>query len=484
MTRSHTQILEAAMLDIDALDANGRGVGRYLESQIDNESIADNQQSKKVVFIEGALPGERVRYQIKKNRRRYFEGQLLEIVQSSSQRVLPRCDYFSKCGGCALQHLDSRAQLAVKQRHLEDNLWHIGKVKAEHILRPIAGADWHYRHRARLSVRHVEKHGGILIGFHERKSNYVADMLSCEILPVHISALLPALRQLLNTLSIRDRIPQIELAIGAEVNALVLRILLPLTNDDETKLRNFADQYNVQFWLQAKGPESVYCFYPEHKKLSYTLPEFGITMPFLPTDFTQVNHKINQVLVHHALTLLEVQAHENVLDLFCGIGNFTLPLATQGHTVVGIEGSEILCMRAQQNAALNQLGYKTKFINQNLFLVEAQHIRSWGKFARWLIDPPREGAHAIVLALAQLKEGLFDSSSISEIEADRVVQMKDDWVDYLPQRIVYVSCNPATLARDASVLVHQAGYRLSAAGVVNMFPHTNHIESIAVFDLI
>lgn len=458
-----SKLSDTDLLNIEALDSNSRGIGRYIECATDSEHDTERHRGQKVVFVEGALPGEQIRYRLQKKRRSYLEGQLLEIIRPSSQRVQPRCRYFSQCGGCALQHLNSRAQLAVKQRHLEDNLWHIGKTKAAHILRPIAATDWGYRHRARLSVRYVEKRGGILIGFHERKSSYVADMLSCEILPQPISSLLPLLRQLIASLSIYDRIPQIELAIGAEVNALVLRILMPLTDEDKTKLCQFADTYHVQFWLQPEGPESVYCLYPQDQKLRYTLPAFGISMPFLPTDFTQVNHKINQVLIRHALTLLDVQANETILDLFCGIGNFTLPLATQSHAVVGIEGSEVLCTRAQENAELNQLGHKTKFIHQNLFAVDAQHIRAWGKFARWLIDPPREGAYAIVLALAKLKENA---------------------PEYLPQRMVYVSCNPATLARDTDVLVHQAGYQLSAAGVVNMFPHTNHIESIAVFDLV
>ena len=455
--------LNTDLLNIEALDSNSRGIGRCFEQATDGQSMAETVRGQKVVFIEGALPGEQIRYRIQKKRRNYLEGELLEIIRPSSQRIQPRCRYFSKCGGCALQHLNSRAQLAIKQRHLEDNLWHIGKTKAMHILRPIAGADWSYRHRARLSVRYVETRGDILIGFLERKSSYVVDMLSCEILPVHISSLLPLLRQLIASLSIYDRIPQLELAIGTEVNAFVLKILMPLTAEDKTKLCQFADTYHVQFWLQPKGPESIYCFYPKDKKLSYTLPEFGITMPFLPTDFTQVNHKINQALIRHALNLLNAQKGETILDLFCGIGNFTLPLATQSHIVVGIEGSKILCTRAQENAELNHLGHKTKFIHQNLFAVDEQHICAWGKFARWLIDPPREGAYAIVLALAKLKENT---------------------PEYLPQRIVYVSCNPATLARDTDVLVHHAGYQLSAAGVVNMFPHTNHIESIAVFDLV
>jgi len=350
----------------------------------------------------------------------------------------------------------------MKQRVLEDNLWHIGKVRAETMMRPIYGPTWGYRYRARLSVRNVQKKGGVLVGFHERKSSYIADMRTCEILPPHVSAMLVPLRHLVASLSIFDQMPQIELAVGEDVTALVLRNMAPLTQDDEARLKAFADEYRVQWWLQPKGPDTVYPFYPVDRQLHYLLPEFGVKMPFKPTDFTQVNHHINRVLVARALRLLDIQPDDRVADLFCGLGNFTLPIATQAKEVVGIEGSTTLTARALDNARANSLADKTAFHCRNLFEATAEEFIALGKFDRMLIDPPREGAIAVCQAIAALG------------------QMQPD---LRPQRIVYVSCSPSTLARDAGYLVHQGGYTLKQAGVVNMFPHTAHVESIAVFDL-
>lgn len=437
---------------IDSLDMEARGVGRL---------VNEDGTPGKVIFVEGALPGETVSYKSYRRKPSYEQAHLLEIRQESVMRVKPGCQYFGICGGCSMQHLDSRAQLAIKQRVLEDNLWHLSKVRPEVMFRPIAGPDWGYRYRARLTVRHVAKKGGVLVGFHERKSSYVADMKSCEILPPHVSAMLVPLRELVGSLSILDRMPQIELAVGHEVTALVLRILEPLTEADKDLLRAFADQHNVQFWLQPKGPDTVAPFYPLDRELAYTLPEFGIRMPFKPTDFTQVNHQINRVLIGRALRLLDARPDDRLLDLFCGIGNFTLPLATQGRSVMGIEGSEALTTRALANAGHNGLAHKTEFACRNLFEVTAEDIAALGRFDRWLVDPPREGALAVCKALGELAQ---------------------QGSDVLPSRIVYVSCSPSTLARDAGLLVHEAGYRLVGAGVVNMFPHTSHVESIAVFE--
>lgn len=455
--------VETEVIDIVALDSQGRGVGRSMCHMLAAHDVkVPDSTLGKVVFIEGALLNERVQYRVLKSKRKYIEGQLLHIAHASSQRIVPRCRYFSACGGCAMQHLNSQGQLAIKQRQLENNLLHIGKVRAQQILRPIAGVDWGYRHRARLSVYYDAGRGNVRIGFHEKKSRHIVDMQTCEILPPHISALLPALRQLIASLSLRARIPQIELALSNTLNIFVLRILDELSEEDKNQLRLFADTHHVQFWLQPNGSDSISCFYPPHPQLHYTLPEFGVTLAFLPTDFTQVNPQMNQILVGQALKLLQVQAHECVLDLFCGIGNFTLPLATQASKTLGIEGSAALCERAQHNAVHNQLAHKVRFMSQNLFEIDMQHIMQWGKFDRWLLDPPRDGALALVRALAV---------------------MKLNHPEFLPKRLVYVSCDPATLARDAAILVTQVGYRLSAAGVVNMFPHTTHIESLAVFDL-
>ncbi|SNS59068.1 23S rRNA m(5)U-1939 methyltransferase [Noviherbaspirillum humi] len=440
-------------IDIKALDMDARGVGH-----LTNE---DGTQGK-VIFVEGALPGERVRYESYRRKPKWEAATLTEVVRESSQRVQAKCRYFGNCGGCAMQHLDADAQVAMKQRVLEDNLWHLSKVKAENMMRPIHGPTWGYRYRARLSVRNVRKKGGVLVGFHERKSSYVADMQTCEILPPKVSAMLVPLRRLVESLTIFEQMPQIELAVGEEVIALVLRIMAPLTEADKDKLRAFADLHEIQWWLQPKGPDTVYPFYPLDKQLYYALPEFGIRMPFKPTDFTQVNHQINRLLVTRALKLLDVQPEDRVADLFCGLGNFTLPLATQAREVVGIEGSTALNERALQNATANGLAQKTVFYCRNLFEASSEDLVALGRFDRMLVDPPREGAIAVCQAIVGLKENR---------------------PDLMPKRIVYVSCNPATLARDAGLLVHQGGYVLKKAGVVNMFPHTAHVESIAVFDL-
>jgi 23S rRNA (uracil1939-C5)-methyltransferase len=348
---------------------------------------------------------------------------------------------------------------------LEDNFHHIGKVSPDTVLRPVYGPNWGYRFRARLSVRYVAKKGGVLVGFHERRSSFVADMKTCQVLPVEVSDMLMPLRALIGDLSIRDRLPQIEVAVGEGeaglIIAMVLRVLDPPSEDDCAKLKEFADLWKVQWWLQSKGPDTATPFYPPEPVLEYTLPEFGVRMPFKPTDFTQVNHQINRILVDRALRLLEVQPNDRVADLFCGIGNFTLPLATQAREVVGIEGSETLTERALHNAKINGLDSKTFFSSRNLFQVTASDMKALGAFDRMLIDPPREGAMEVCKALVSL------------METD---------ADLLPKRIVYVSCNPATLARDAAELVNCGAYRLSKAGVVNMFPHTAHVESMAVFD--
>ena len=448
-------------LEVESLDLDAQGVAhRPLE-----EGQPEGQG--KVVFIEGALPGERVRVNVSRKKNNWEAGQVGLIARESSQRVRPGCPNFGlhagACGGCKMQHLHPAAQVAVKQRVMEDNLWHLAKVKPDTLLRPIEGPAWGYRDRARLSVRHVAKKGKVLIGFHERKSRYVADMEVCPVLPAKVSALLLPMRDLIGAMEQRERLPQIELAAGEGVTALVLRHLEPLSASDLQLLRDFAAVHDVQWWLQAKGPDTVRLLDEGGAALSYSLPEFGIHMPFKPTDFTQVNPHINRVLVQRAIRLLDPQADECVIDWFCGLGNFTLPLATRAREVLGIEGSETLVARARANAALNGLSAKTNFASRNLFDLTPDELKALGPAQRWLIDPPREGAFALAKAMAELHGS-------------------EGWAP--PKRIVYVSCNPATLARDAGLLVHQAGYRCSLAGVVNMFPHTAHVESMAVFDLI
>jgi len=430
----------------------------------------------KVVFIEGALPFEVVTVNVHRKKNQWEQGSLKALLKESSQRVRPGCAHFGlhagACGGCKMQHLDGVSQVAVKQRVLEDNLWHLGKVKPETVLRPIQGPDWGYRFRARLSVRYVAKKGTVLVGFHERKSRYVADMQTCPILPPHVSALLMPLRELLGAMQARETCPQIELACGDQVTALVLRHLEPLSADDQGRLRAFANAHGVQWWLQPKGPDTVQLLDPTDdpaQQLSYALPEFGITMPYKPTDFTQVNPHINRVLVTRALRLLDPQPTDRVIDWFCGLGNFTLPLATRAREVLGIEGSAALVARSQQNLSVNQRQQTlapTRFVARNLFEMTPECLVQDGVADKWLVDPPREGAFALAKTLADLHQQ---------------PELRQGWVP--PRRIVYVSCNPATLARDAGLLVHQAGYRCVAAGAVNMFPHTAHVESMAVFEL-
>lgn len=429
----------AEPLLIESLDQEGRGIAR---------------REGKTIFVEGALPGERVTASIFRKKPSFEIGRVESVLRPAASRAGPRCAYFGVCGGCALQHVELATQVAVKQRVLEDALWHIGKVKPEEALAPIHGPAWEYRHRARFTVRDVPKKGGVLVGFHEKRSSYVADMMSCEVVPQRISRLLPRLRETIGRLSIRRRLPQIEFSAGEGADVLVLRVLEPPSPEDEAVLRAFAREHGVFLYLQPGGPHTAAPFHPpEGADLYYHLPEFDVRIFFGPTDFTQVNHSVNRVLVRRALRLLAPQPDERVADLFCGLGNFALPIARSGAHVLGIEGSEALVARARTNAARNGLEANTRFESMDLFAIAAQSLAALGPFDRMLIDPPRDGAIAVVNAIG----------------------------DDAPHTLVYVSCNPATLARDASVLVHLKGYRLKAAGVVNMFPHTAHVESLALF---
>jgi len=430
------------VVTVGSLDQEGRGIARV---------------DGKAVFVEGALPGEVVTITTLKRKPTYDIARADVVLKAAAARVAPRCPHFGVCGGCSMQHFDAGAQVAAKQRTLEDALWHLGHVRPQQVLPPIHGPAWEYRHRARLSVRYVPKKGGVLVGFHERKSSYVADMTSCAVLPRRISDLLPKLRVLVGELSVRDRLPQIELAVGdgpEAAHVLVLRILEPLAAYDEAALAAFADLHGVQFYVQPGGPATATPLRPTQARLAYTLPEFDLAFPYSPTEFTQVNPAINRVLVRRALALLDPRPGERVADFFCGMGNFSLPIARRGATVVGVEGSAALVRRAEENAALNGLSAQATFRVANLFAATPETVEALGPLDRILVDPPREGAIALVKALPG---------------------------DGPPGRIVYVSCSPATLARDAAVLVHDHGYELAAAGVVNMFPHTAHVESIAVF---
>lgn len=424
---------------IESLDQEGRGIAHA---------------EGKVIFIEGALTGEVVSYASYRKKPSFELAQMTTLHRAASIRVEPKCKHYGMCGGCSMQHLDSRVQVAVKQRILEDSLARIGKVKPESILPAIYGQAWGYRERARISAKYVIKKEKMLVGFHEKRSSFVADMQSCEILEPKVASLIQPLANLLAGLSIRDKLPQIEVAVGEHVYVLVLRIMAPLSAEDEIALRAFADQYEVQFWLQTKGPETVVPFYPlDAPELTYSLPEFGVVMPFAPGEFTQVNSQLNRVMISRAMRLLNPQKGERIVDFFCGLGNFTLPIARSGAHVTGIEGSDALVKRAAQNAASNTLSANTEFSARNLFEMDEAALAALGRFDKWLIDPPRDGAMELVKSITP---------------------------EIAPDLIVYVSCNPATLARDAAELVLR-GYVLKSAGVMNMFPQTSHVESIAVF---
>lgn len=447
-------------LKVESLDLSGQGVARNKEG--------------KVVFIEGALPTERVQVEVLRSKEQWEQAKMVAMRRESALRVKPRCPHFGNCGGCAMQHYHAVGQVAVKQRVLEDNLWHIGKVKPDTLLRPIEGPTWGYRWRARLSVRYVQKKDAVLIGFREKSSRYVADMDSCEVLPKDMSNLLVPLRKLVADMDARDYIPQLEMAIGSDVIALVVRHLEPLSEKDKQRLHDFARSYEVEstvrkieWWLQSKGPETVRLLDEQtSSKLCYFLPEFGIKMSFKPTDFTQVNPFINQVLVTRAIRSLDLHPDERVIDWFCGLGNFTLPLSKQAKEVLGVEGSDELVVRSGENARLNNC-LNVDFKTRNLFEMNALDVQAYGQAQKWLLDPPREGAMALCESLVQLYQA----------------KQENRLPNYdLPKRIVYVSCNPATLARDAGILVSSGAYRCSQAGVVNMFPHTAHVESMAVFD--
>ena len=441
VSRALGRPIGSVTLEIESLDAEGRGVAHNAEG--------------KVVFVEGALPGERVEVQLLSCKPKFDLATTIAVLRESSARRTPRCRYFGVCGGCATQHIDGRTQLAAKQRALEDCLRRIGKLRPETILPIVYGEEWGYRHRARLTVRRVAKKGGVLIGFHERRSSYVVDMLSCEVLPPRISRLIPRLRELVESLSLRQRLPQIELALGDAADVLVFRHLDPLEAGDEGKLRALAEQEGVTVWLQPAGPDSAHPLHPvPAPPLDYALPEYGLRIAFRPTDFTQVNHAVNRILVSRAMRLLDPRPGERIGDLFCGLGNFSLPIARMGARVLGLEGSATLVERAQENAAANDLQGIASFACADLYGPGAGGFAALGPFDKLLIDPPRSGAAEVVKALP------------------------DAW----PRRIVYVSCDLATLARDAGALVHAKGFRLASAGVANMFPHTVHVESIALFE--
>ncbi|MCU7916206.1 MAG: 23S rRNA (uracil(1939)-C(5))-methyltransferase RlmD [Candidatus Thiodiazotropha sp. (ex Gloverina cf. vestifex)] len=408
----------------------------------------------KTTFIHGSLPNEQVRFLYTGRWRKHDEGRVIEVLQASPDRVEPRCHQFGICGGCSLQHQAHRAQIETKQQAMLDALKHIGKVAPEQILPPLVGpSEWGYRRKARLGVRYVPKKGGALVGFRERGSSRVADIESCHVLHPRVGELLPQLRSLIDGLSAYDQIPQIEMAMGDEVCVLIFRLLSEPTESDLAALHGFGLQHQVAIYLQTGGPDTVQPLNGAEAELTYDLPAFDLKLQFLPSDFTQVNSDINRQMIQRAVEMLDLNPEDRVLDLFCGLGNFTLPLARHAGSVTGVEGDGGLVARARENAARNLIE-NTTFFTANLY--ESLEHEPWlsQRFNKILLDPPRSGAQEIL--------------------------------EYLPklgaEKIVYVSCYPGTLARDAGILVHELGYRLIDAGVMDMFPHTAHVESIALFE--
>jgi 23S rRNA (uracil1939-C5)-methyltransferase len=424
--------------DITDLTHDGRGVAHI---------------AGKAVFVAGALAGERVKLRYTGKHRHYDEAAVEEILLASPDRVVPRCAHFGVCGGCALQHLDPAAQIAAKQRALLENLERIGKVQPQALLEPVTDTPWGYRRKARLSVKFVDKKGRMLVGFRESNGRYVADIRRCEVLHPAVGERIEALAALLESLQAKREIAQIEVAAGDDLVALVFRHLQPLSEQDRSALVEFGKTHQLGIFLQPGGIDSVAPLWPEQAQLSFRLPKYDVELDFRPLDFIQVNGGMNRRMIDHALGLLDPQPTDRVLDLFCGLGNFTLPLARRAAQVTGVEGEAGLVRRAQENAQRNKVENATFY---SADLAADQRGAPWAKadYELLLLDPPRSGADAVL--------------------------------EYLPKRstrrVVYVSCHPASLARDAGILVERHGFILRSAGVMDMFPHTAHVESIALFE--
>jgi 23S rRNA (uracil1939-C5)-methyltransferase len=427
-----------ARITIESLAHDGRGVAH---------------RDGKAVFIDGALPGESVAFEYLLTHRKYDEGRVSAVLHPSPDRVEPKCPHYGVCGGCSLQHLAAGAQIMAKQQVLLDNLAHIGGVVPEEVLAPLSGPVWGYRARARLGVRLVVKKGRVLVGFREKRSALLADLSRCEVLHPAVGERLAGLAALVGRLEARARIPQVEVAVTDCVTVLVFRTLDPLSAADQARLTDYAREHALHIYLQPAGPESVQLLWPDHATLKYALPAQDIEIEFRPLDFTQINPAINRKMVARVLELLQIEPGERVLDLFCGLGNFTLPLARLAGAVTGVEGDAGLVGRARDNARRNGIrnaGFHCADLSGR------NNEASWAGrvYDKILLDPPRSGAAAVMDLLGNAR----------------------------PARVVYVSCHPGSLARDADRLVNEYGYRLSAAGVMDMFPHTAHVESVALFE--
>jgi len=451
MSRRRKKLPEPRTAVIESLSHDGRGI-----CHVDG----------KVVFVHRALPGEEVKFRYCRTRGKFDEADVLEVIKASPLRIEPRCQHYGICGGCSQQHLNTESQIAAKQERLLENLDKIGKVKPESVLPPLTAETWGYRRKARLGVKYMRRDKVVRVGFRERSSSFLANLNRCEVLHPRIGESISDLSQLIFNLSIKDKIPQIEVAVGDDNAALVFRHLEDLSEQDLVLLSEYGEKTGVQIFLQSGGPKTVVRLWPDsgmkgdsgnepgnNTTLSYRLPDYNVEMRFQPTDFTQVNASLNQKMINHAIELLDPQREDRVLDLFCGLGNFSLPLARKAGAVVGVEGEPGLVKRARDNATQNNITnveFYTANLNGDLTL------EPWygAGFNKLLLDPPRSGASVVVANLPKP----------------------------LPQRIVYVSCDPATLARDAGTLVNEQGYHLVKTGVMDMFPHTAHVESIALFE--
>lgn len=408
----------------------------------------------KTVFIDGALPGERVTFRYRRRKRNFDEGELVEVLEASPDRVKPRCEYFGVCGGCSFQHIKADRQIKYKEKQLLDSFQHVGGVTIPTLLSPLdSDAHWGYRTKARLGAKWVKKKGRVLVGFREKRKPYIADMSHCEILPEEVSKLLPAFSELIASMSMPDKVPQIELAATEDVNAYVIRHMFDLAEDDIEKLRDFSQKHKVAIYSQRGGPDSICLLVPEAVTLQYKIPQYDVSFEFLPSDFTQVNQTINPRMVELALELLELNAEDIVLELFSGLGNFSLPIARHVKHVTAFEGDAGLVERASHNAERNNI-HNIDFHSADLFETTGGiKLLLPANYNKIFLDPARSGAIQILPMVANKKV----------------------------QRIVYVSCNPATLARDSKILIEDLGFKLQKAGVMDMFPQTSHVESIALF---
>ena len=427
-----------AQINIESLGHDGRGV-----THLDG----------KAVFIDGALPGELVSFEYLASRKKFDEGRVLDVLQASPDRVEPKCPHFGLCGGCSLQHMDAAAQILAKQQVLLDNLKHIGKVEAEAVLEPLTGPVWGYRTKARLGAKYVIKKGRLLVGFREKRQPYVADLSRCEVLHPSVGERFPELIELIGSLQGKARIPQVEVSVSEGITALIFRHLDPLCASDIELFRQFAIDQDIHVYLQPGGPDTIHLLWPEQSILAYHLPDQDIEIRYGPTDFTQVNTAINQQMVTRVLDMFALKPQDRVLDLFCGLGNFTLPMARLAGSVTGVEGAAELVGRARDNAILNKIE-NVKYFVADLAADNPEAVWAGGDYNKVLLDPPRSGAAEVMPVLGNIG----------------------------PRQIVYVSCHPGSLARDAGTLVNELSYQLRSVGVMDMFPHTSHVESIALFE--